>query len=127
MLKNFTRNYQKSLDEGFLPKAVHSFSLKFLFTIFHLFTIFIYFPLSVQYEPHCIFNFFQNLFLMMVLKCFHLPFSPPPTRGSGEERIWGKWTCLERFFRAIPVCIVWKSEVQFTGQQQQLDPLADPS
>ena len=41
-----------------------------------------------------VFNFFQNLFLMMVLKCFNLPSSPPPTRGSGKERIQGKWTCL---------------------------------
>jgi hypothetical protein len=31
------------------------------------------------------FNFFQNLFLMMVLKFFNLPFSPPPTRSSGKE------------------------------------------
>jgi hypothetical protein len=43
----------------------------------------------------CNFNFFQTLFLMMVLKCFNLPSSPPPTRGSGKERIQGKWTCLE--------------------------------
>jgi hypothetical protein len=26
---------------------------------------------------------------MMVLKYFTLPFSPPPTRGSGQERIQG--------------------------------------
>ena len=32
---------------------------------------------------------------MMVLKCFNLPSSPPPTRGSEKERMWGKWTCLE--------------------------------
>ena len=31
----------------------------------------------------------------MVLKHFNFPCSPPPSRGSGEERIWGKWTCLE--------------------------------
>lgn len=31
----------------------------------------------------------------MVLKCFNLPSSPPPTRGSGKERIQVKWTCLE--------------------------------
>jgi hypothetical protein len=48
---------------------------------------------------------------MMVLKYFNLPFSPPPTRGSGKERIWGKWTCLERLFGATPVCVVWKSAV----------------
>jgi hypothetical protein len=34
--------------------------------------------------------FFQNLFLMMVLKYFNLPLSPPPTRGSGKERIQWK-------------------------------------
>jgi hypothetical protein len=39
--------------------------------------------------PHC--NFFQILLLMMVLKCFNIPCSPPPTRGSGEERLWEKW------------------------------------
>jgi hypothetical protein len=31
--------------------------------------------------------FFQILFLTMVLKHFNLPWSPPPTRGSGKERI----------------------------------------
>jgi hypothetical protein len=30
---------------------------------------------------------------MMVLK--RVPFSPPPTRGSGKERLQGKRTCLE--------------------------------
>jgi hypothetical protein len=39
--------------------------------------------------------FFQTLFLMMVLKTLTSLFSLSPTRGSGEERIWGKWTCLE--------------------------------
>jgi hypothetical protein len=40
----------------------------------------------------CKFNFL-NLLLMMVLKCFNLPFSPPSTRGSGKERIGeaGRW------------------------------------
>lgn len=33
--------------------------------------------------------------LMMVLKCFNIPFIPPPTRGSRKDRILGKWTCLE--------------------------------
>jgi hypothetical protein len=28
-----------------------------------------------------------------------------------------KWTCLERFFGASSICVVWKSAVQFTGQQ----------
>jgi hypothetical protein len=52
---------------------------------------------------------FQNLLLMMVLKYFNLPCSSPLTRGSGKERIQGlgeKWTCLERFFGATPICVV---------------------
>jgi hypothetical protein len=46
---------------------------------------------------------------MMVPKHFNLPYSLPPTRGNGKERIWGKWTCLEKFFGATPICVVWKS------------------
>jgi hypothetical protein len=34
--------------------------------------------------------------------------------GSGEKKDTGKETCLERFFGATPVCVVWKSAVQFT-------------
>jgi hypothetical protein len=34
---------------------------------------------------HCSFNFFQSLLLMVVFKCFNLPSSPPPIRGSGKE------------------------------------------
>ena len=64
---------------------------------------------------------------MVVLKRFNLSCSPLPTRGIGKERIWGKWTCLERFFGATLICVVWKSAVQFTGQQQQLNPLANTS
>ena len=30
---------------------------------------------------------FQNPLLIKVLKCFDLPYSPLPTRGSGEERL----------------------------------------
>jgi hypothetical protein len=52
---------------------------------------------------------------MMVLKHFNLSFNLPPTRGSGKERIWEKWTCLERFFGATSVCVVWKSAVQLTA------------
>lgn len=37
----------------------------------------------------CNFNFFQYLFLIMIHKCFNLPCSLPPTRGSGKERIQG--------------------------------------
>jgi hypothetical protein len=51
---------------------------------------------------------------MMVLKHLNLPFSPPPTRVSGKERIWGKWACLEMvffffFFGATPVYVVSSS------------------
>jgi hypothetical protein len=52
---------------------------------------------------------------MMDLKGLKLSCNPPSTRGSGKERIWEMWTCLERFFGATPICVVWKSAVQFTG------------
>ena len=29
----------------------------------------------------------------------------------------GKWACLERFFGATPVCVVWKSTVQIIDEQ----------
>jgi hypothetical protein len=32
-----------------------------------------------------------------------------------KKKYGGKWTCLERFFGATPVCVVWESAVQFTG------------
>jgi len=67
---------------------------------------------------------------MMFLKHFYLPCSPPPTRGSGKikkKKIQGKWTYLERFFGATAICVIWKLAVQFTGQQQQLDLLANIS
>jgi hypothetical protein len=54
---------------------------------------------------------------MMIHKQFNLPPSLPPTRGSGKDRIQGKWTCLERFFGATPICVVWESAVQVTAQQ----------
>jgi hypothetical protein len=56
-------------------------------------------------------DFFLIVFLMMVLKHFNLPCNPPPTTGSGKERIQGTWTCLERFFGATPISVVWKSAV----------------
>lgn len=30
-----------------------------------------------------------------------------------------KWTCIERFFGATAICVVWKFAVQYTGQQWQ--------
>jgi hypothetical protein len=38
--------------------------------------------------------------------------------------LW-EWTCLERFFGATPIFVVWKLAVQFTDQQWQLDSLAN--
>jgi hypothetical protein len=37
---------------------------------------------------------------------------PEVVEKKGKRR---GWTCLERFFGAAPICIVWKSAVQFTG------------
>jgi hypothetical protein len=42
--------------------------------------------------------FFSKPALIRVLKCFNLPSSPPPTRGSGKERLIGQrgmWACLD--------------------------------
>ena len=42
--------------------------------------------------------FFQSPLFLMVLKCFYLPSSPLPTRGSGKERWIGQrrtWACLD--------------------------------
>ena len=49
----------------------------------------------------------------MVPTCFNLPCSPPPTRGSGKERIQGRCTCLETVFGATPTYVVWKSGSSF--------------
>jgi hypothetical protein len=62
-----------------------------------------------------IITLFFNLFLMMVFKYFSLSFIPPPSRRSEKERIQGKWSCLESFFGANPISVVWKAAVQFTG------------
>lgn len=46
----------------------------------------------------CCKHSFQNVLLIRVRKHFNLPSSPPPTRGSGKERLIGQrrtWTCLE--------------------------------
>lgn len=56
---------------------------------------------------------FQILFLWMVLKHFNFSCSPPPTRDVGKKG-WGG-DGPERFFGATLVCVVWKSEVPFTG------------
>jgi len=64
---------------------------------------------------------------MMVLKCVNLLSSPPPTRGNGKERIWGRGPVEKWFFGATLICIVRKSAVQFIGQWQQLNPLTKTS
>jgi hypothetical protein len=68
---------------------------------------------------------------MVVLKHFNLPASPPPTRGSGKERIqcsrWRDGLVEKWFFGVTPVCIVRGSSVQFPGLQWHLDPLANIS
>jgi len=64
---------------------------------------------------------------MVVLKSCNLPFSPPPTRGSGKERMQGKWTCFERFFGATPEL---PGNQQFSSQvsrQWRLDTLKNTS
>jgi hypothetical protein len=67
---------------------------------------------------------------MMVLKHFNLPSSPSPTRGSGKERLLGyggSGPVLKLFFGVNPICIVRKPALQFTGQHQQLNLLANTS
>jgi hypothetical protein len=56
----------------------------------------------------------------MVLKCFNLTLAhhPPEVMEKKGCGMWGvgrKWTCLERFFGATPICVVWKLAVQFIG------------
>jgi hypothetical protein len=77
---------------------------------------------SICIYPIIVTLIFQILFLTMVLKCFNLPWSPPPSRGSGKGRLWGKWTYLERFFGATHICVVYKSAVQFTSLQAAATP-----
>ena len=63
------------------------------------------------------FNFFQTLFLVKVLKHFNLFCHPPPSKGSGKQRIQGmgkEWACLEKFFGATPIYVVWKFALQLT-------------
>ena len=39
----------------------------------------------------------------------------------------GQVDLFKGFPGETPICVVWKSAVQLTGQQQQLDPLANTS
>jgi hypothetical protein len=47
---------------------------------------------------------FVSLFLIMVLKFFNLPFSPPPIRGSGKERSGEKCICLDVSLEQLQLC-----------------------
>lgn len=70
----------------------------------------------------------QILFLMVALKCFNLPCSPPPNRGSKKERIQEKVDLLEKFFEQLP-SVLYEYQ-QFSSQvsrQRQLDSLANTS
>jgi hypothetical protein len=60
----------------------------------------------------------------MVLKCFNLPYNHHPPEVVGEKMIQQKWTCLERFIVATPICVVWKSAI---SRQWQLDPFTNTS
>jgi len=74
-----------------------------LIYILYIYILYIYKEKQqVLSSTECNFNFFQTLFIMLVLKYFNLPCSPPPTRGSGKERIRGKWTCLESSLEQLP-------------------------
>lgn len=63
----------------------------------------------------------------MVFKRFHLPCSPPPSRSSGKKGFWGKWTCLEKVLWSSSHLHCQEISSQFTGQQWQLDALANTS
>jgi hypothetical protein len=63
---------------------------------------------------------------MMALKPFNFPCSPPLTRGSIKERIWGKWACLERVLwsKSYLNCQEISNSVH-RSQQWQFDPLTN--
>jgi len=65
------------------------------------------------------FKFFKCLFLMISFKHFNLPFSPPSTRSSGKERIWGEWMCLERVLwsNSCLCCLEIGSSAQVSSSQ----------
>jgi hypothetical protein len=48
---------------------------------------------------------------MMVLNISTFFGTYHPSEVVEKGRIWGKWTCLEKFFGATPVCVVWKLAV----------------
>ena len=66
------------------------------------------------YSGDCNFHFFQTLFLMMVLKCFNLPCNPPPTRGSGKERIRRSGPVWKGSLEQLPS--VLSGNLQFSSQ-----------
>jgi hypothetical protein len=64
---------------------IYVFLYYYIFTIIYVLFLLHYFILKNLVVP-CNFNIFKS-YKMMVLKSFNLPSSPPPTRGSGKERI----------------------------------------
>ena len=66
---------------------------------------------------------------MMVLKCFNLPCSPPPTTGSEKESTQdaGKGACLEMVLWSNSCLCCQELAVMFTDQQRQLNKLANIS
>jgi hypothetical protein len=61
---------------------------------------------------------FSKPTLIRVLKCFNLLSSPPPTRGSGKDRLVGQKGDVDLFrncLGAIPIFTVRIPAVQFTG------------
>jgi hypothetical protein len=58
---------------------------------------------------------FSKPTLIRVLKCFNLPSSPPPIRGSGKERLIGQrrmWSCLE-------MVLWWRFQSLLSGSVDQ--------
>jgi hypothetical protein len=67
------------------------------------------------------FNFFQNIILMIFLTALTsllVHHSPEVVGKKGYGKEGGRsGTCLEKFFGAAALCVVWKLTIPFTGQQ----------
>lgn len=86
-------------------------------------------PLLVKPHAHlCTFKFFKAHFQTMALKHFNLPSSPPSTRGSRKEQITGEVDLFKSgSLEQIPSVLSGNQQFQFTGQQPQINPLANIS
>jgi hypothetical protein len=62
---------------------------------------------------------FLSLLLIRVFKCFNVCSIPPPTRGSGKERLIEQGGC------GHDLCDQEISSLVYMNQQWQLDPLAN--